>query len=450
MSRRQFRRWSAAAVVFTLGAALVLGAGPGARAAPPETLASFSASGTATPFGVLTRAPVETLGGGLFSKTSLQLGKSIALAAGATAGEVGDLFLGSSVPGGEFAANPSVVSAQDPPSGTVPREDSLTLGQYGGGHTGEVRNADLAARTSDAPMALAQAAGNAVAGPMFRSGFSTSRSDSFVSPDGTVVSESVTSLQNVSIGEAPSPLTFASIDSIAKVVMAPDKKPVPTLRIRVTGAQLGGVPVVIDERGISMSDQVALPFDAISSFESGLDSLAEQGLTLRPMPTTKTATEEGGAVSGSAFTFRYRAPDALPRPSDIGSDEEFRIGFVAAQATARQRGAPPPGLAANPAAPAPAPPAAAPSQTPVTGPAAPTAVAPDVGAPAASTPQGRPAVAAPSNPTVALVPSESDEFFLPARIVSPLPGEARNGYRFFLLAALGGVAAFVLVLKRAV
>ncbi|MGQ0843717.1 MAG: hypothetical protein ACT4QF_06245 [Sporichthyaceae bacterium] len=451
MTKRKLRRWSAGTAALALGTGVVLGAGPGAQAAPPETLASFAATGTATPFGVLTRAPVETAGGGLFSKTSLQLGKSLALAAGATAGEVGDLFIGSSVPGGEFAANPSVVNAQDPPSSTVPREANLTLGQYGGAQPGEVRNADLSARTSDAPMAVARAAGQAFSAPMFSSGFSTSSSTSTVAPDGTVTSESLSSLQNVAIGEGPAKLTFASIDSIARVVVTPGEKTVPVLQIRMNGGQLGGVPIVVDERGISMNDQIALPFDALASFESGLDSLAEQGLTFRPTPTTRTVTDDGAAVSGAAFTFRYRAPDSLPRPSDIGSDEEFQLGFVAAAATARLRGAPPPGLG-SPGAPAPAAPApAAPPATPVEAPIAAPALGGGSALPAAPVPQAPGAGPTGQSPaTVDLVPAPSDDFFLPARVASPLPGEARNGYRFFMLAALGGVAAFVLVLKRAV
>jgi hypothetical protein len=375
----------------------------------------------------------------------VQLGKSLSQAAGFTFGDLGDTFVVTSAPPNTITSMPSVINAQDPPSNTAPKEAHLTAGQYGGADSGEVRNADLAAKANaeDAPTATAQAAGNAVNSAPFSSGYSTSRSDSAVSPDGTVTTKAITSVQNVVIGSGATALTIASVDSVASVVIPPGGKPIPTLTVHSYGAQLAGVPVTIDSKGISINNAVAVPPDALTAFKAGLESLAAQGLTFTPSPMQTQTTAEGATVSGAVFSFRYHYPDAFPRPSDIGTDEEWRLGNVYASATARPRGEPP---VAAPVAGAPA--ATAPGAT------APGAAAPNVAVPAVTPalPPGAPAGGVPTVPfTTAPGNAAAQEplFALPARVSSPLPGEFRDGYRYVLLAALAGIATMIFVLKRA-
>ncbi|HEY2832830.1 MAG TPA: hypothetical protein VGJ14_10425 [Sporichthyaceae bacterium] len=417
---------------------LVLGWGPAAKADPPSTLATFVATSYATPYGVISRVPVESAGGFLYSKSSVQLGKSLSMAAGFTLGELGDTFVVTSAPPNTITSMPSVINAQDPPSTTAPKEAHLTAGQYGGADSGEVRNADLAARANseDAPTATAQAAGNAVSSAPFSSGASSSRSDSAVAPDGTVSTKAITSVQNVVIGSGATALTIAAVDSVASVSIAPGGKPIPTLTVHTFGAQLAGVPVTIDSKGISIDNQVALPPDALTAFKAGMDQLAAQGLTFTPSPMQTQSIPEGATVSGAVFSFRYHYPDAFPRPSDIGTDEEWRLGSVYASATARPRTEPP---VAAPVAGAPAGSAAA---------------APDVAAPASAPltpglPPGAPAPVGTGQLNPATAPAEEPLFALPARVASPLPGEFRDGYRYVLLAALAGIGTMIIVLKRA-
>lgn len=435
------RRIACAAGALGLVAAGVVGWGPAAQAAPPESLATFAAASVATPYAINSRVPAQTDGGFLFSKSTLQLGKSTSMAAGLTFGELGDLFIVSSAPPGTITSIPTVINAQDPPSNTAPREAQFTGGRSGGQDTGQVRNFDLTARANDAPTSGATAAGQSIDAGPFRSGGAISRSSSRVDPDGSVVTEAVTSLSNVVLGTGPTALTFTQLDSIATVRIPLGGKPETTLRNVATGAALAGFPVTIDSRGISLEDQVAIPADGLSAFQAALDSMAEQGLKIFPAPRTVTVDKEGASVSGAVFGYGYRAPDALPRPSDIGADETFLVGSVSASATARKRVA----LAAPPIGPPPS--AVAPEV------AAPVSDLAPPAAPFVDAPLPAPAIGAAAPRTVGLVqvpaPGEPDIFALPARVANPLPGEARNGYRFVLLAALGGVFTVVLVLKRA-
>jgi hypothetical protein len=447
----------AAGAVAALGAT-VLSWGPAARATPPDSLAVFSTASSATPYGIVSRVPVETDGGLLFSKTELELGKSIGQAAGLTLGELGDLFVVSSAPKGTITAMPSVVNAQDPPSTTAPREAHLTGGQYGGGEAGEVRNADLAARASDSPQAIATANGSSMSGPMFSSGISTSRSESVVAADGTVTTRAISTVQNVVIGPATAALTIAQVTSVASVTIPPNGKPVPTLQINMSGAELGGVPVTIDGNGISVNKQVVAPADEMKKFSAAFNQMTGQGLTFTPFPASITTDAAGAKVSGAAMSFRYHAPDTFPRPSDIGSDEEFRLGNVTAEATARTRTAPPP-VAADSAPPAVAA-ASATGTLPAAGlpaaglPAAATAPVATSLPPATVTPSGStlsvggPAPATGADSTTAAAGEPVPLFALPARVASPLPGEARDGYRYFMLAAVAGAGALLLIVRK--
>lgn len=439
------RRAGAGAVAFGIGAVMVFGWGPSASAAPPESLASFAAQSSAVPYGVVSRVPVESAGGFLYSQSGVRLGKATAKAAGFTAGELGDVFIVSSSPPGTITSMPTVINAQEPPSDTAPRESRLTGGTSGSPTSGQVQNFDLLAKATDAPAGNASAVGQGITSLPFTSGLSTSRSESIVSEDGTVATKAISTVQNVVIGPAATGLSIAAVESIASITIPPGGKPVTDLRITMSGATLGGVPVTIDSRGVRISDQVALPPDALAAFKSGLDSLAAQGLFFEPSPREETVTADGAKLSGAVFQFRYRYPDAFPRPSDIGTDETFQLAAVTAEATARQRTAPPPTTDV--------------AQTPVDSAAAPVVdenapiaaepgVTPDLGAPAVGAPEGgTPSVGLPGTTPTAAQPDVV--FALPTRVADPLPGQARDSYRYVMLAAVAGIGA-VIVLRKSI
>ncbi|HUR75823.1 MAG TPA: hypothetical protein VMZ00_16190 [Sporichthya sp.] len=411
-----------------------------ARAAAPESLAVFFASSAATPVGVVSRVPAETGGGFAYSKSLVQLGKSQALAAAFTLGELGDLFVVSSSPPGTLAAMPSVVTAQEPPSESSPRESTLSAGQSGAPGLGEVRNADFAARAADSPSGNARAAGHAITTPAFTTGASTSRSDSVVQPDGTVTTTGITSLQDITIGNAAAPLTIATLQSIATVTVPPGGKPVTDLQIRMSGAQLAGVPVVIDAGGVHVADQVPVPASSFQQVNTALEGLAAQGITVVVTPVQRTETATGGQVSGSALSVRYVLPDGpVPKPSNVGSDETFELGSVFAKADARARG----DHLDGPLTPAGSVPASTGSTTAPSGGVDDVSAGFPVDLGGTVPPVG--GVAGVSATPVASVPFDT---LMPARTSSLLPDAGRDGYRFLLLAAGAGVAGVLFVIRK--
>jgi hypothetical protein len=415
-----------------------------ARAEAPDNLAVYDAASTATPVGVISRVPVETDGGYLLSNSAVQIGKSQALAAGFTLGSLGDAFVVTSAPPGTITQFPSVVAAQDPPSATAPREAELSAGNGGGASVGgEARNADLNARASDSPMALANASGQSIAGAVYSTGAAVSHSESSVLPDGTVTTLGTTSAQNVMIG-GPTGLTIASVDSLASITIKPGQKPITGLEVHTYGAQLAGVPVIIDRNGIRISNQVPVPASAVNSFNMGLASLAAKGLTFIASTEQSKVSDGQAEVSGAAFTFRYHVPDGpVPRPSDIGSDETFEYGRVLAAVTSRLRG----DLDAGPELP---PPGAATVGLPLGG--VTSATDPVVSASGAepSTTLGlspAPAVA----PTVNLgVVSDGTEplAFTPPYRPSLAPQGVKDGYRYVLLVGALGLAGLVVIFRK--
>ncbi|MGQ0630972.1 MAG: hypothetical protein ACT4P1_08005 [Sporichthyaceae bacterium] len=420
---------------------------PGQTASAQDQLAVFSANATATPYGVDSRVPAETFGGALFSKTSVDLGKARALAAGFTLGELGDLFVVSSAPPGTITSMPSVIMAQDPPQEGTPREATFSGGRSGGGGNGEARNFDLVASADEAPTAAASAAGQAVTSPFYSNGYATSSADSRVTEDGTVISKAVATVQDILIGPPGTQLSIASASSLATVTIAPGKKPVTALQTRVYGAQLAGVPVNVDENGISVDDQVAIPASAMAGVTAALKAFADQGLTFLPTPRSETVTADGASLSGGAFVFRTQAPEALPRPSDIGSDQTYTVASVSAAATSRTRAAlgPPPTAGGAPTDVAEV---AAPANENSGGDALPTDEI------ATGLPPLAPATPA-EIPTVPLAPVTGDqvaagdlEFVLPARVSDPLPQQVRDSYEFILLAALIALGGVLLLLRK--
>ncbi|HUR02917.1 MAG TPA: hypothetical protein VM347_10280 [Nonomuraea sp.] len=428
---------SATALLLTAGVAILWDAT--AQAAAPDNLAVFFASSQATPAGVVSRVPVETAGGYLLSQSTVQIGKSQALAAGFTLGSLGDAFVVTSAPPGTITQFPTVVNAQDPPSETAPRENSLSAGNGGGPSLGsEVRNADLSARASDSPNAVASASGQSVSTPVYTAGGGVSRSESAVLPDGTVLTKAISSIQNLLIG-GPTGLRIANIDSIATISIAPGQKPVTLLQVHTSGASLAGVPVTIDKNGLRISDQVPLPASSVAAFNSGVEGLAAQGLTFIASTETSKITDGEAELYGSAFTFRYKLPESdIEKPSDIGSDEQFEYGKVVAKVTSRAQGSLGSGPELTPGA---TDAGAVPGAT--TGTGTDLAGVTDLGA--------IPSTAG-TIPTVALGGAAAPAAAAPVGFTltkeSLAPGQFQDGYRFLLLAAALGIAGVITIVRK--
>ena len=427
------------ALLLTAGIAVMWDAT--AQAAAPENLAVFFASSHATPVGVLSRVPVETPGGYLLSQSSVRIGKSQALAAGFTLGPLGDAYVVTSAPPGTITQFPTVVNAQDPPSETAPRENSLSGGNGGGAPVGsEVRNADLNARASDSPNAIASASGQSITTPVYSAGAGVSRSESAVLPDGTVQTKATSSIQNLLIG-GPTGLKIASVDSIATITIAPGQKPVTSLQVHTSGVSLAGVPATLDKNGLRISDQVPLPASSIVAFNKGLEGLAAQGLTFVASTETVKVSDDQAELYGSAFTFRYQLPESdIEKPSDIGSDETFEYGKVVASVTAREQGS----LGGGPEL----------TPTATDGAAVPGVAGAGTGADlaGATTDFGALPSTTGTIPTVGLGSTGAPAVAAPVGFTltkpSLAPDQFKDGYRFLLLAAALGVAGLVTIIRK--
>lgn len=329
----RYRNAAFAALLLAAGL-LTLGLPTPAKALPPAKLGVFSAQSYSTPIGTTLRVPAESAGGLVRSWTSVKLGKTQAQAAGVTLGPLGDAFVIASQPTPLFASFPSVINAQDPPSAGAPHDNSFAQSV----DAGAVHGLRLHATASDAPTAVADATAVAADAAVISTGTSTSHSESRVLPDGTVTTTSTSSSQNVSIGPpgAPAVLTIASVSGLASVTIPPNGKPVTTLDVRIQGALLAGIPVTINQDGITVAGTVALPISSIVTVNNALALLAASGLTVVAVPTTRTATGQGATVSGAAIELRYQVPKTpTPLPTDIGTDETLLLSSVGATATAR-------------------------------------------------------------------------------------------------------------------
>ena len=432
------KRARAGAVLLAAGVAAAATFASQAGAVAPATLGVFAAESTGSPLGIVSRVPAESPGGLVLSGSSVQLGKSQAQAAGATLGPLGDAFLITSTPGGLLTSIPAKVTAQDPPSGTSPREASFEQGQQ----AGPVKGAVLEASASDEPRATGEASSTAIDAAVVRTGASTSSSESTVLSDGTVTTTARADVQDVAIGPSGvPPLTFASVSSIATVTVPFGGTPEATLTVRATGAQLAGVPVAIGQEGIVVAGTVAVPPSSIAAVNAALRAFADRGLVLSAVPTTREQGAQGASIRGAALRLRYTAPapSGVPRPSDVGTDEELLLGSVSASATARPRTAlaAPPGLATSLPDSAAVPGSDDGTTTfPAELPAPPAAAAPGLHVPQPDT------VAPPAAETAAV------GFSLPARASTAAVDQLLASYRMFLLAAALGVGTLLAFRRR--
>lgn len=416
----------------------------------PVELAVADGFGYATPLGTVLRIPNQLDGGALLSTTTLSLDKTRAVAAGYTPGELGEAFLRTtivapegtpeSVGGSITYTNPSLVSAQTPPSDVFPSEAALA---GGGVQEGGVEAASVRASTTPTSAAADAIGGVAVAdqgGITF--GSSGSRSTSRLLDDGTVVSEARAFLTDLRTPDDL--LRIASITSVAKASLRPGTVPVTTLDIQVSGARIAGVAVEIDEQGIRVADTGLVSLAEVRTVNEALASLEDQGLTITVLPgLVREGDEQSATVGGAALSIRGDITQYVPTASetplgvgsplgDVGTDDEVLIGQVQASVFAAPRtpfpGAAPPSAPSAPsvangtAAPLPARASDGPSGAPAPAPGRST-----------SGGQGSIEVAGPEEPAFELLRRSGD------------PGVAalRIGYRWVLLAALVGVLALM-------
>jgi len=316
-----------ALVLLALGSALVP-----ARGDAPDKLSVYAGRGIASPIGVVSRVPAETAGGVIYTESRLEIGKTRAIAAGATLGELGETFLATTLQG---YTNPSLVNAQYPPSSAYPSEAKFSNGVSAGGAS----LLDIHAVADASPQAKADAVGGGggVNG-LLHIGGGESHTTSGVKDDGTVVTTAVSSVHNVVVGPELAPiLTIATMTSTASVEVPFGGKPKTNLSVQMGGAMVAGTPVTITQDGITIATSAAVPASSVQQVNAYLAQLDQYGISVRAVPVDKQVTDTEGTVSGAAFQFRYTVPASLSLPTDIGKDETFLLGEVIANAAGRPR-----------------------------------------------------------------------------------------------------------------
>ena len=414
-----------ALVILALGSAMVP-----ARGDAPDTLSVYAGRGIATPIGVVSRVPAESAGGIIYSESDLEIGKTRAVAAGETTGDLAEAFLVTSVPG---YSNPTQVHAQYPPSSIYPSDATFSNSLSNAGQS----LLDIHATADGSPSAKANAIGGAGGIPgALHIGGGTSKTQSYVKADGTVVTTAVSSVQDVTVGNELAPLlTIGTMTSTASVEVPFGGKPKTSLTVQMTGALLSGVPITLTDQGITIANSAAVPASSVQQVNQSLAQLAQYGLSIRAVPVDKEVTDTEGTVSGAALQLQYIVPAQIALPTDIGKNETLLLGEVLANADGRPRvplalGATPPAavgattfssdnsLGGEPAASTPELVAPAPQPALLGGPTT---------APAATSSAGGPA-----------------PFQLPPRTRNTVADRVLSGYRFIILVAVLAAAVYLL------
>lgn len=345
------------------GAVVLVGLPTQARSdEPPADLAAADGLAFATPAGLVTRIPNQLDGGVLYSRSSYTLDKSQATVAGVTVGELGEAFLETTLvaPGnvppavGQYVKykNPSLATAQFPPSPVFPSTNSVAKGGLTVTTPFEVNAVSLTS-LADA----VQAKADAVGGQRFRiPGVLTvqhagSSSDSHVEKDGTVVSEAHSYLSGIQIAGL---LTIGGIESVARATSKPGAKPTHSLSVTMVGASIAGTPVVLDKDGIKLATATVLGKAQLEAVNKALAMLDQSKISIRLFPgLSEQADERSASASGAALSVRYDAtalvPTSVDTPlgavgsplGDVGKDEEVLLGQVKVSALGVARGKPP-------------------------------------------------------------------------------------------------------------
>src|SRR4029077_20258280 len=169
---------------------------------------------------------------------------------------------------------------------------------------------DIHATADGSPSAKANAIGGAGGIPgALHIGGGTSKTQSLVKSDGTVVTTAFSSLQDVSIGNELAPLlTIGNMTSTASVEVPFGGRPKTSLNVQITGALLSGTPVTITDQGITIANSAVVPASGLQQLNQSLAQLDQQGLSIRAVPVDKEVTDTEGTVSGAALQFRYTVP----------------------------------------------------------------------------------------------------------------------------------------------
>ncbi|MBV9663356.1 MAG: hypothetical protein JOZ37_05270 [Actinobacteria bacterium] len=330
------RSWIVRATAGLGAAAVVVGvlawALPSASGDAADALSVYSGRGIATPIGVVSRVPAESAGGVIYTESRLDIGKSRAIAAAETTGELAEAFLATTLTG---YANPTLVNAQYPASDVYPPEATSVNSVSTGGAT----ISRYHAVANDQPSAHAEAVGGAGDIPnLLHIGGGESHSYSEVRSDGSVVTNVASAVHDVRIGPDLAPLvTIGHMASTAQVVVPIGGKPVTSFNLQITGVLANGVPVTITQDGLTLGSAAAVPASSVLSLNQTLAMLDAQGISLRAVPVQKEVTDTSATVSGAALQLRTIVPPSLALPTDIGKDETLLLGEVSANATGRKR-----------------------------------------------------------------------------------------------------------------
>lgn len=319
----------AAAAAAVVGLAVAL---PSASGDPTSALSVYSGRGIATPVGIVSRVPAESAGGVIYTESRLDIGKTRAIAAAETAGELAEAFLATTLNG---YANPTLVNAQYPPSEVYPPEATSVNSISEGGATVSRYHA----KADNQPSAHAEAVGGAGDIPnVLHIGGGESHSYSLVREDGSVVTNVASAVHDVRIGPDLAPLvTIGTMSSTAQVMVPLGGKPVTSFTLQITGALAQGVPVTITQDGLTISSAAAVPASSVLSLNQTLAMLDAQGIVLRAVPVQKDATATSASINGAALQLQTIAPPSLSLPTDIGRNETLLLGEVSANATGRKR-----------------------------------------------------------------------------------------------------------------
>src|SRR5207302_8596361 len=216
----------------------------------------------------------------------LDIGKTRAIAAGMTLGELAEAFLITSIQGYN---NPTLYNAQYPPSNVYPAEAHFPSSV----EAGQGSALRFKAVADGSPSATGEAIGGAGDIPnVLHIGGGSSKTKSQVKSDGTVLSTAVSSIHDVRLGNDLSPaLTIGTMTSSASVEIPFGGKPKTSLDVQMSGAVLGGVPVTITQDGITVASSAAVPASSVLALNQSLAQLDAQGISIRLVPVEKSATD---------------------------------------------------------------------------------------------------------------------------------------------------------------
>ncbi|HVV35973.1 MAG TPA: hypothetical protein VHC63_05160 [Acidimicrobiales bacterium] len=331
---------------------------PARSAAAPPNLAAADALAVGTPAGLVTRIPNELDGGVLYSRSTYTLDKSQAIVAGVTPGPLGEAFLETTVVAppsvppqvGKYVAykNPSLVTAQYPPSNVFPAEASVADGGLIVEAPFKLRAGSLTAKASPVSAdAAAVSGGQFVIPKVVTVQHAGGDSDTHVLDDGTVVAEAHSYLSGINIAGI---LDIASIDSVARTTAKPGATPTHSLSISIGRGLIAGMGVTIDTRGVHLAGSTVADPARIAAVNAALKALDRLHIAVAVLPgIDQHADDRSAAASGAALSIRYDVTSLVP-PSvdtpagpvgsplgDVGKDEEVLLGQVQASSLAAAR-----------------------------------------------------------------------------------------------------------------